>query len=213
MNVYFISGLGADRQAFQRIQLDSKHHIFHIDWLVPKKKESLSEYALRMAESIDKKQAFALIGLSFGGIMAIEINKLFPAKKIILVSSVSSFQELPWYFKLAGKLQIHRLGFSSLIKKKKAFLHYLFGVHTPNMKAYLNEMIDKTDSYYLTWSLHTILNWKNEYKPLDTIHIHGNKDLLFPIRYINADVIIENGSHFMIMTHASKISKHINDAL
>ncbi|HEY0434517.1 MAG TPA: hypothetical protein VGC95_11625, partial [Chitinophagaceae bacterium] len=75
MKAYFISGLGADRRAFYRIQMPSSIQIVHLDWIDPLPKESLNDYALRFSKLIDRHEEFILVGLSFGGMLAVELGK------------------------------------------------------------------------------------------------------------------------------------------
>lgn len=77
MNVYFISGLGADKRIFSKLTLSAEFDIIHIDWIVPFSKETLVSYAKRLSKVIDVNNPFALIGVSFGGMIAVEIAKLF----------------------------------------------------------------------------------------------------------------------------------------
>jgi len=213
MNIYFISGLGADRRAFDKIKLDQDFNVHYIDWLEPSKNEDLKSYAERMASSIDKISPFALVGLSFGGIIAIEISKLYPAQKVILISSISNQSELPWYYKSIGKLGIQNTKLIELLKYKKDLLHWFFGTTSARLKNYLNEMIDKTSIHYLQWSLNQILNWNQINKPKNVLHIHGEKDKLFPTTFCKPDYTISKGGHFMIVTHANQISEIINHSL
>ena len=67
MNVYFISGLGADRRAFEKINLPERFSIHHLDWIQHNQGESLNDYAKRLAATIDTTQPFAIVGLSMGG--------------------------------------------------------------------------------------------------------------------------------------------------
>ncbi|MBK7764590.1 MAG: alpha/beta hydrolase [Bacteroidetes bacterium] len=213
MNVYFISGLGADRRAFEKIQLDAAYTAHYIDWIEPLAKESIQAYANRLSDDIDFKKPFVLCGLSFGGIMAIEIAKQYPCKKVILISSISHRDELPKYYRLLGKLKIHQTPFLRLLKTKNAYVHHLFGVNAKRLKIYLDEMIQKTTLTYLRWSLDNILSWQQKSKPDFVFHIHGDADKLFPIKNCNADKIVNKGGHFMVITHAKLISEIINDVL
>ena len=141
MNVYFISGLGADRRAFDKIKLDAQHSIHHIDWLEPEPNETIQHYAERMAKDIDTQQPFVLVGLSFGGIMSIEIGRFLTPERIILVSSVSHRSELPWYFRLSSVLRVHQLGFAHSIKHSDRLMFWFFGTQSNKLKSYLKEMI------------------------------------------------------------------------
>lgn len=213
MNIYLISGLGADRHAFDRLQLSSQHTLHFMDWIEPKHGESLSDYALRMSATIDSSKPFVFIGLSFGGILSIEIAKHISPIKIFLISSISCRKQLPWYARLAGVLQLDRLGLVNLLRYSDYLLFWAFGTKSPRMKAYLKERIAASSSHYLNWSIHQILNWKQAQKPEQVWHIHGSADRLFPVRYIQADDVLEGGSHFAVLTHAHKISAIINKHL
>jgi esterase/lipase len=71
------------------------------------KNEDISHYAQRLSARIEPNSI--LIGLSFGGmIVAIEIAKHIPSK-IILVSSASSFRQIPWLFRLWDWSQLIKL--------------------------------------------------------------------------------------------------------
>ena len=97
-NVYCLSGLGADKRVFTKLELKGYRQI-HLDWLVPNNQESLTNYVKRLAVEIKDNNPI-VIGLSFGGIVAIEIAKQITVKKVILISSAKQSHEIPWYFKL-----------------------------------------------------------------------------------------------------------------
>jgi pimeloyl-ACP methyl ester carboxylesterase len=75
MIVYFLSGLGADERAFQKIILPPEYEIRHIPWELIKGDETLEYYAQKLSLKIDDTQPFLLAGLSMGGIVALEICK------------------------------------------------------------------------------------------------------------------------------------------
>ena len=103
-----------------------------------------------------------------------------------------------------------RLGLVNLLRYSDHLLFWAFGTKSPRMKAYLKERIAASTANYLNWSIHQILNWKQQEKPSHVWHIHGSADRLFPIRYIQADDVLEGGSHFAVLTHAGKISDIIH---
>lgn len=213
MNLYAISGLGADYQAFQKIKWPEHLKVIHLPWLQPQPKEELSHYALRMIADQNLNQAFILCGLSFGGIICQEIHKVHPAQKIIIISSVSLSNQIPWYFKLAGFFQLHRIGMATLLTKIPILTNWAFGARQGKIKNYLQQQIHQTTNHYLQWSLQAILHWKQEEKIPNLIHIHGSRDKLFPAKYLKADYLLPHGSHFMILTHAEKISEIIQGEL
>ncbi|MDY7021951.1 MAG: alpha/beta hydrolase, partial [Cyanobacteriota bacterium] len=106
-DVYFISGLGADKRVFRRLKTEGYQPV-HIDWIEPEKGESISDYAQRLATQI-KSENPILVGLSFGGLIAVEMAKHLNPEKVILISSAKNHTEVPPYFKLFRWFPIHRI--------------------------------------------------------------------------------------------------------
>ncbi len=213
MNIYYISGLGADERAFDKLDFVTQHHATYIPWLKPfQKKEAIEAYAKRMAESI-KDENPVLIGLSFGGMMAIEIAKLIKIKKIILISSCKTKDELPPQIKMAGALGLDALLPNTLVKSSKPVIHNFLGTISAVEKEIANDFIDHIDDDYLSWAMRSISRWKNTEIPCPIFHIHGNSDMLLPNNFVQADHIIEGGNHFMIYNKANEINPVLNVAL
>lgn len=213
MNVYFISGLGADRKAFQKITLPQQFSVHYIDWIPNKKHESLEAYVKRLATSIDTSKPFALVGLSFGGMTACMMNEFLHPEKTILISSVSSPKELPWYLKLAGALRIEKLIPISFLKGDSKLMYRFFGAKTESERRLLREFTGTSDPHFIKWALGKIARWKYRNKVNNLVHIHGSKDKIFPMGFVNADVVIQNGSHLMVWTKGAEVSRAVTDAL
>ncbi|MBL7771500.1 MAG: alpha/beta hydrolase [Chitinophagaceae bacterium] len=206
MLLYFISGLGADQQAFQKIKWPAHVKPIYLPWLEPLKNESLNTYALRMIAEHSLQEPFILCGLSFGGIICQEIHKQYPATKIIIISSLHKSNQLSPFLRVAGFLHLHKLNLIYLLSHLPWLTNWAFGAHQSKLKSYLQQQIKKTTDNYLSWSLNAILHWKQKEKIPVLKHIHGNNDKLFPPKYIQPDYLLKHGSHFMILTHADKIS-------
>ena len=72
--VYFLPGLAANSSIFKNIQLDTDQFEMHfLEWMIPFEDESISEYAIRFCKKINHVNAI-LVGVSFGGIIAQEMN-------------------------------------------------------------------------------------------------------------------------------------------
>ena len=69
----------------------------------------------------------------------------------------------------------------------------------------MKNIIQDTPPKFIKWAIGQILLWKNDERPSNVFHIHGNSDRLFCIRRIKADIRIENGGHFMIYNKANEI--------
>ena len=206
MKLYLIGGLGADERVFNYLELDVATTV--IKWIEPKPKEELKSYAIRLIEQINQKDEFGILGVSFGGIIAIEISKLIKPKKLILISSVETSRQLPQTHISLGKTQILNLIPNQLIKPPKPLLSFLFGAKN---KQLLKQIINDTEPEFIRWALNAIIYWSNAKTPIETIRIHGTKDKLIPLK--GEAIEIKDGGHFMIVDKAKEISKLINEQM
>lgn len=211
--VYFISGLGADASVFQRLSLKKGLAVHHLPWLIPTGEESMESYALRMAKSITDPERSILVGLSFGGIMAIEIAKRIPVKKVVLISSVKSKSEMPAKLNLIGLLNLQKLLPASKLLHFKELTSWFFGAREGSDKAMLYDLLDRSDDRLIDWSADKVVSWQGEHQLQNIVHIHGTADAVFPIRNIRPDRIVKGGPHFMVFTHAAEVSDWLNETI
>jgi pimeloyl-ACP methyl ester carboxylesterase len=202
--VYCISGLGADERIFQKLQLPGVK-CQPLPWITPQSGEPITDYAKRMSAQITTQNP-VLMGVSFGGMMALEISRHIPTAKIIIISSIKSGEELPGWMRLCGLLKLNRLVPERPWKWLRPIENKVLGAIGPEEKKMANDFREQIDPAYLQWAICEILNWRNEFQPTSLYHIHGNKDKTFPIRKIRATHIIEGGGHFMVMNKAGEIS-------
>ncbi|MDJ0689801.1 MAG: alpha/beta hydrolase [Xenococcaceae cyanobacterium MO_188.B32] len=208
-DIYCISGLGADRRVFQKLKFKGYQPV-HIDWLEPDKKEDITNYAKRLTEQIKSSKPI-LIGLSFGGIIAVEIAKHIAVEKVILVSSVKQYLEIPVYFRMFRWFPIHRLiPFKSLLWAIYWLINWFFSLENLEERKLLKAILVDTDAKFLKWAIDRVVFWKNQIVPQVTYHLHGTSDRIFPFAFVDSDITIEKGGHFMIMNRADKISQLID---
>jgi len=201
--IYIFSGLGADERAFQFINFFEHKPVF-INWIAPLRNESIESYAARISSKITAPNP-VLIGLSFGGIMAVEVAKIIKPEKIILISSVQSKDEIPFIYKLAGALRLHKMMPATIMRKVNFITCWLFGIKSNAEKKILAAILKDTDPIFLSWAIDKILSWKNGSRTENIFKIHGTKDRLFP-SYKNADGIVSGGGHLMVLNKAEEIS-------
>ncbi len=213
MNVYFISGLGADERAFERIHLSDKYSIHYLPWILPLKGETLSNYSKRLSAPIDTSKPFALVGLSMGGMIAAAMNDFLEPQKTIVVSSVASAAELPGYFKWCGSIGLHNAIPTRLINKPNAIAYWIFGAKSENEKNLMQLIIREGNAAFIKWGIGAILTWKGKQKPKNIFHIHGERDKILPVRFTKPDAVIKGGSHFMVWTKAGEVSRLLQKSL
>ena len=208
VNVYFISGMGADHRAFSYITLPKGFEAIHLPWIKPVKNEPLAAYAVRLAGAIRTTEPFILVGLSMGGMMAVEIAKKFPPVCTILISSISLSGQLPRYYRVASNLKANILVSPSLLKKlvglKKAF--------SPASEL-VAEMFRACDNDFFKWAMMAIPGWDNQQVPQPLYHIHGKKDWVLPIRLTHPTQAVAGVGHMLVMTHPAVVNTFLADIL
>jgi pimeloyl-ACP methyl ester carboxylesterase len=209
--IYIFSGLGADERVFQKIDL-SPHHINFIKWIRPEKNESIEDYTKRLVSPINSSQP-VLIGVSFGGLIAIEAAKQINTDKVIIISSIKTKKEIPFYYLIAGKLRLHKIFPVQLLKRFNFIVNWFFGVDTFFDKQLLKQILNDTDPVFLNWAIEKILCYNNDL-PLQNIkHIHGTKDRILPYRFVKSDHTIKRGGHLMVLNKAEDVSRILTEEL
>ncbi|MEO8415812.1 MAG: alpha/beta hydrolase [Ginsengibacter sp.] len=206
--IYCISGFGADERAFSRLNFGD-NAVHFISWLIPLRKERIEAYAKRMSEKILHPNP-VLVGLSFGGMMSIEIAKIIHTDKIILISSIKTLHEMPLWMKLSGKLRLDQVFPLKSFKLIEPIENYNLGLENEEELNLVREYRKSVGQQYTNWATHQILNWKNEWQPGNITHIHGGRDHIFPIKNIKADYIVPDGGHFLILNRANQVNEFLS---
>jgi pimeloyl-ACP methyl ester carboxylesterase len=205
--IYLLSGLGADKRVLQDLDFSGCKTTF-VKWLQPIENETIEDYSKRLIEQIKTKNPI-IMGLSFGGMIAVEIGKLIETEKIILIASTKTKFEIPFYYRFVGKLGLHKLLPTALLKKPNIFSNWFFGTESRKDKTLLANILRDTDSIFLKWAIDKIVHWKNVEIPQNLQHIHGTADRILPYRFVSADVKINSGGHFMTTNKAEELSREI----
>ncbi len=213
MNIYFISGLGADHRAFQNIRLPAHFSARHIQWIEPEKDESITSYAKNLSAQVDTSTPFALVGLSFGGILATEMSRMIQPSQTIILSSIGTSHEFPMKYKIVSWLKLHRLVPVALYKKPTSLTNWFFGIRSKKDASLLASIFADTSPRFLKWAIDRLLHWKNEERLPGLYHIHGDKDRLLPVKKLKADVVIPGAGHLMVYTHGREVSRLISEKL
>ncbi len=167
---------------------------------------------MRMSKSIERDNP-VLVGVSFGGVLALEMSKLLPTRKVIIISSLKSRRELPKRLKWLQKLGLYKLLPTGRISKIDDFSRFNFHQSVRRKAELYNRYMSVRDEKYLNWAIETILHWNGQGNFDDVVHIHGTRDEIFPIKYIENCIPVEGGTHAMIITKAKRISDIIVNSL
>jgi pimeloyl-ACP methyl ester carboxylesterase len=236
--VYCISGLGADHHIFDGLDVPDVQWV-HLPWLMPDGDEPIATYAERMKAGIINasrpredaslpredasrpagdaspisEAAPVLLGVSFGGMMAIEIAKLFPRATVILVSSIRHWRQLPLPIKMTTHLGLGKWTPPANLRLLAPLQDYFLGVETSADSRLVREYRGNVDPHYLQWSIRNIAGWQNEWQPESLFHLHGSKDRVFPMSLVEPTHVVEGGGHLMIHNRVTTINGILGDIL
>lgn len=198
---------------FQFLTLPAYLSQHYVEWIMPLyQDEPLQEYVQRLRAQITTPNPI-LVGLSFGGVAAIELAKTMKVRKVILISSLATRYALPWYYRSAGKTRLHRWMPIRLMKSLYPLAPPVFGAHTKPEKKLLKEVILETNEKYLRWSLGQLLAWRQQEVLPGLVQMHGTADLVLPLHDRTDIIKIQGGEHLMVMHRAEEISAILSKIL
>ncbi len=229
-HIYCISGLGADKRIFQKLDLRATELHF-IEWELPAPGDTMRTYALKLARQINHSTVI-LIGVSFGGMLASEIERCYQEQKngtiskpgsmlapglviekTILISSCKSPVEFPSLLRLAAATKIYKAVPYQFILRNNRLNRFVFDPKSKNEELMLKRlMLSENDLHLIKKSIQIILSWKAG-SPGNIVHIHGSADRLLTPQKVKPDYWIKGGDHFMVWNKAAEISAIINQLL
>lgn len=198
--VYLMPGLAASSAIFERIELPvATFEIVLLEWEIPLYNESLPDYAKRIATKITHPNP-VLIGVSFGGILVQEIAAFVQARKVIIISSVKSNLEFPRRMKIAKTTKAYKLIPMSLILNLENLAKFSFGWKINQRIKLYEKYLSVRDINYLEWAVEKVILWDRTVIDESVIHLHGDNDDVFPIKYIQKCIVVKGGTHIMILS-------------
>ncbi|MCM4156519.1 alpha/beta hydrolase [Gramella sp. AN32] len=199
IHVYFMPGMAAASSIFEFINLPEDQFKMHLlEWEIPGREEGLVEYSKRIAVEIKHPNA-VLIGVSFGGVIVQEMAKFLDLRRVIIISSVKCHHELPPRMKFAAKTGLFKWIPTGLVDYVDYFEKIAFSDFLKKRAKLYKQYISIRDKKYLDWAIKNMVTWKCEKPDEEIIHIHGDEDVVFPIKNIKDAIIVKGGTHIMIV--------------
>lgn len=206
-------GLAANPTIFEYIELpEDKFQIHWLDWLIPKPQESLKDYTRRLSERI-KHERPVLIGVSFGGIIVQEMSSIIETRRTIIISSVKCRAELPRRMRFAQCTKAFKILPTSLLRHVDYFEKIAIGDFARKRAELYKKYLSITDIRYLDWAIENMVCW-NRVEPMEgVVHIHGDKDVIFPYKYIGKCISVPGGTHVMIINRFRWFNEHLEELI
>lgn len=205
-----LSGMNADARLFAP-QFETFSNLIVPSWIPPRPCESLRAYAARFARVIDPGRPCIVGGASFGGIVAHEMAPFLQTDVCLLIGSVRSPEELPWWWRAFRPL-------SFLSEEAMCNVVQWFGTCCqPMLSRRMRRQIKKwssPQSTFLRWACRAVLDWRLSpaAQRITTRQIHGEADRTLPIRRMNPDVVVPRGGHLLPLTHSTWVNEFLRQS-
>lgn len=205
--MFYISGLGADDRAFERLHLSSITTSMYVAWIQHKEGESLGSYCQRLIAQYDISSEDLLVGLSFGGLIAQKIAELIGIKEIILLSSFRDKHDLRPVFKLGLRMKCYKIMPPIKVPVISNLVAYYLNSWNSESKSVLNAMLHSTDMTFMKWCIEKIDETKPMHLPNVAVYSFiGDKDKIVKTWRSKHLQIIRDGSHFMVHDRAKELA-------
>ncbi len=209
--IYCISGLGADERIFANVKIN-KATLVYLPWPAFDKNDDLAAYAQKVSALI-KEDNPTILGVSFGGMLAVEMSKVRKVNKAIIVSSAKTGDEVTHFTGLNKLVIVKRLIPAFMFTWPHPFILYLFGAKTDEEKELMRNIIRSSDGSLVQWAMKAIQLWDNKIYTANIVHIHGDADKVIDSKQVHPNYWIKGGSHMMIYDMADEINEIINREL
>ncbi len=216
-----LPGLGADGSLFvhQRKAFGDAAVIVP-DWLEPGEDEPLHLFTKRFAKALGPKlpAKYALVGVSFGGMVAQELLRHLdrPPAVTLLISSAQTADAVPTWATALGKLAaLPPLPIMSAFHRLAAIPFAKLNGGDDEAVALFVGMAKRSDPKFFQWAIRRIAQWDGPpdfgQSPPPIYEIHGTSDPVLKAMPSLADCLIPNGKHLIFMNHAKTVNRWLFD--
>ena len=174
-----------------------------VRWIASMNREGLATYAGRLAGSLGRVGPCAVVGVSFGGLVATELARHIDAKACVVIASSRDPAGLP--------PALRGLRFVAPIVPF-AMLRAGVTTATPNRGDRPNQT--PTDRAFRLWAISAMVTWRPPGPPpCPVVQVHGDRDRQFPVAAARADHVVRGGGHLLTLTHADEVNAILADVV
>lgn len=201
-----LPGMGADARMFQAQQLAFPQLVVPT-WIAPEPRESLTHYAVRMAERCSPGGDCFIGGASFGGVVALEMACLIQPRACILIGSLRDPAGLPHTYRWLKSMS----GVTHCAPTAARVGLWTIGFALGSVSRGILRQLSDADGRFLSWATRALLDWQPSpgVSKLNVVQIHGDRDWLLPLRLCCADRIVPQAGHLLSITHPQEMNDSI----
>ena len=214
MNIVYLPGLETDERLF--FPLKERFGGSSLQWLEPVKNETLSDYAKRIAEQISMKEnsSLHLVGLCFGGVVAMEIAQHIEVKSIVTMNVPGDSKDIREEFRnavqIGSKMPLTVL--KGLLAMKGPSFYQEKEELNDEQTAVLSDMMKGLNMEFLRWAAVASAEW-NQPTPFEFscphLALHGGKNQIIKTPKVMKTERLQEAGHLIPLTHFDELSSRL----
>lgn len=215
--IVLLPGLGADAGLFEPQRRAFGERLMVPAWVEPDANDSVAEYALRwgavIRERLDEEapgEPVLLGGVSFGGMIALDMAGVVGAKGVVVIGGCVSPDEVSARTLLAQRIgsAVPRTAWGLTLKALALPFAKLDGLGDDDTKL-LREIAGRVDVGLLDWGGGALRDWTGP-EHLDAgmpvFRMHGRQDWVIPCPRDGVDVVLPDGRHLINLSHEKSVN-------
>jgi hypothetical protein len=115
--------------------------------------------------------------------------------------------------KIAKTTKAYKLIPMSLILNIENLAKFSFGEKVNQRLQLYEKYLSVRDIRYLTWAVEQVILWNRAVADENVVHIHGDNDDVFPIKYITKCIVVKGGTHIMILNKYKWLNENLPDII
>ena len=182
---------------------------------VPELGDDLPRYARRMRDRLGLTGSCAVGGVSFGAMVALEMARICPARRVIMIAGCRSGSSLPRRYHVLEWLS-RLLPDGVLDRRRETACRRMAQAEDLDDAGFelIRDMARGTPIELLRRASRMILCWRGPLSmPCLVHHIHGDSDPIIPIEGVTPDEVVSGGGHLINLTHAPQVNRFIERCL
>lgn len=216
LNIYIVPGLACTNAMFAKLQSSDDFRFLPVEWVQSKHHEEFANYCTRLLDQIDHSSPFIISGVSFGSLVAREMNRQLGRDETIMISGFVHVREICQPFRtllrlrclhaLLSRIAIHRISPAFII-------NFFFSIDDRETAHVLRKMLKAAPPCLLVWSIEQVARYDSiaisAHSHEKLIRIHGSSDRVITCPTDASSHIIEDAGHFMIYSHALEVTQRL----
>lgn len=204
LRVYLLPGHGSDYRVWQEMDF-SGYDTVHLDYpFLPERGERMPDYAQRLLAEIDTTRPFALVGISLGGMLAVEMAQHCDPAAVVILSSAGGRSDLPWRYRVQRYLPLQYLLPGAFLKQMTIWIQPWFEPQVRGRRTLCADMLRQKPNRLFARGVKMIIHWQRQTRDTSVVHLHGTHDRTLPLQAIEPPVIVLPGATHMMTLFAPR---------